>query len=653
MCGVVGVWEKKQLRSGEDLISIVTGMADVMEKRGPDGSGAWHDSNLPLAFGHRRLSIIDLSKAGHQPMLSSNQRYVITYNGEVYNSPEIRRELEAIGIMFRGHSDTEVILEACAAWGIHKAVHKFVGMFAFGLWDRQEKQLTLIRDRLGIKPLYWCDTGDAFLFASELKALHQYPGLELQIDHDALAQYFKCGYIPGPASIYKNVYKLMPGTLMQKSGNGEAKYEKYWDAKSLAFQGMSSPETGSDTQIEQKLHELLRDSVSKRMLSDVPVGAFLSGGIDSTLVVALMQEAASAPVNTFTIGYNNPDYNEADHARTVAKHLGTRHEQLYLDDGDIESVVPTLAELYDEPFSDSSQLPAFFISRFARSHVKVCLSGDGGDELFAGYNRHVVARDVEQVLGRIPVSVRKILASSLQVIPGSIWNHSGNLIARCLSSDRRPRLLAEKMHKITRVLRCNSMQEVYQTLTSATETTAAVLHPDIQTDSQHETNWNAIVDWPESGHPAEAMMLLDTLGYLPDDILTKVDRASMGVSLEARVPLLDHRVYEYAWQIPLQSKCSGRIGKKILRRILSTYVPENMINRPKMGFAIPLEHWLKGGLKYWAEALLDERRLVNQGLLNSDYVGKCWNEYKQGYGNHHHLIWSVLMFQAWQERYSH
>ena len=628
-------------QSTAELTGSVRSMVASIRYRGPDDSGVWCDERAGIGLGHARLSVLDLSPEGHQPMVSSSGRYVLSYNGEVYNFVELRFELEVAGQKFHSHSDTEVMLAAFEEWGIGKAVQRFVGMFAFALWDRVERQLTLVRDRLGEKPLYygWC--GKTFLFGSELKALCAHPSWRGDINRAVLASYMRYGYVPLPHSIYQGICKLLPGTCLKISADDQPGHMPvpitYWSARKVATQ---EPITGlSDAAATDALDSLLRQVVGRQMISDVPLGAFLSGGIDSSTIVALMQCQSSRPVRTFSIGFSESDYDEARYAKLVAAHLGTDHTELYLSAEAALSVIPRLPEIYDEPFGDSSQIPTHLVAALARKHVTVALSGDGGDELFGGYNRYFWGRSIWNRIGSVPQGVRHGVGRMMTVLSPASWDRIGRLLPRRL---RQP-TLGDRIHKLASVIDVDGPDELYRRLVS-----------------QHREPGSLIVGANESPIWADAeatafnrsnfterMMYQDLVGYLTDDILTKVDRAAMAVSLETRVPMLDHHLVEFAWRLPLAMKIRDGQGKWLLRQVLDRYVPRELIDRPKQGFGIPLDTWLRGPLREWAEELLDEHRLRREGYFHPAPIREKWNEHLSGRRNWQYWLWNVLMFQAW------
>lgn len=634
MCGIAGTWRADEPR--EVLESRARRMAAMLAHRGPDGAGVWADERAGIALGHRRLAIVDLSPAGAQPMTSASGRYVIVYNGEVYNHGDLRREAGRDGPSYRGHSDTESMLAAIDALGVADAVRRFVGMFAFALWDREERALHLVRDRLGIKPLYYAADGHTILFASELKSITADPDFDNTIDHEAAAQFLRFGYVPAPASIYRAARKLSPGTIATFFAPTQRAPEvsRYWSAEDVARRGMEAPFTGSATEAADRLHALLREAVRTRMIADVSLGAFLSGGIDSSTVVALMQEQSPQPVRTFSIGYKSASYDESDSAARVAQHLGTAHVSLVVTPEDALAVVPRLASIYDEPFADSSQVPTLLVSQLARRHVTVALSGDGGDELFGGYNRHVWGSRVWNAIRTVPASARSLFSRAVQRIPSTAWDRALESIP-----GMGVRLPGQKLHKLAHVAQVASPAALYFALCA--QHSVPLARTDVPPP---RASWHL----PSDDLP-HWMMLGDLITYLPDDILVKVDRASMACSLEARVPLLDHRVVELAWSLPLSLKIHQGRGKWILREVLSRYVPAPLVDRPKMGFGIPIGEWLRGPLRDWASAYLEPDALARDGLVDVPVVRQLWTEHLRGRGSYEYALWNVLMLQAWVE----
>lgn len=635
MCGITGFFSPSE-RSRGDMEAVLTAMADSMLHRGPDAGGVWADPQAGLGIGQRRLSILDLSTHGRQPMISGCGRYVIVYNGEVYNFQEIRRELEALGLSFTGDSDTEVVLEALVEWGVRKAVKRFIGMFAFALWDRRSRMLFLVRDRLGIKPLYYGWQNGSFLFGSELKSLRAHPDFQGKVDRRSLSLFFRHNYIPAPGSIYCEVGKLPPGailTLRPEEGATTQRLEFYWSAVDVWRHAREDRRDISDELALQGLENILSDAVARRMVADVPLGAFLSGGIDSSLVVALMRAAGAGPVRTFSIGFHDARYNEAEHAAAVAAQLGTEHTELYVSPDDLLDVVPDIAHFWDEPFADASQIPMCVVSRMARQHVTVSLSGDGGDELFTGYDRYFWTRKIARLF-LVPGILRKAAAWGAKCLPERVY-----------------RLLGTKGTRIRwrlDLLTVRDLKALYLFLVSHFKNPASLVL---------QGSDGCILDKTDLGIAAtgeeglfDQMQLWDVGTYLPDDILAKVDRASMAASLEARVPLLDHRVVEFAASLPLHMRVRNGQGKWLLRRLLYKHVPRELVDRPKKGFAVPIEQWLKHELRDWAESLLDASLIRNQGYLCADTVRRIWSEYLAGQGNWYYYLWDILMFQAWLEK---
>lgn len=613
-----------------------------LEHRGPDGHDVWIDADAGAVLVHRRLAIVDLSPAGHQPMHSADGRYVISYNGEVYSHLAIRADIEATGHTFRGHSDTEVILEAVARYGAAATAGRLIGMFAFAIWDKKERTLTLVRDRLGIKPVYWTKIDGLFAFASELKALRQHPGWTPRIRPEAVASFMRHNYIPAPHTIYQGVFKLEPGTILTLPWGGEPRQEKFWDARKIAIDGLRNPLKESDGALTDRLEALLIDAVGKRMMADVPLGAFLSGGIDSSTVVALMKAANSGPVKTFSIGFEQEAFNEAHHAAAIARHLGTDHTELTVTSREALDVVPRLADMFDEPFADSSQIPTYLVSAMTRKHVTVALSGDGGDELFAGYNRYQLTSRSWRLLSLMPGFARNAVASALTSQATERWDKLATRLPRNLA----PPQFGDKVHKAASVLTLNDADALYRRLVSHWE--PGELMPGVAEVDGALQDPSIRKDFPDL---LDRMQFLDLVTYLPDDILTKVDRCSMAIALEARVPLLDHRVVELAWRLPHSAKIRGGVTKWLLRQVLYRHVPRELIERPKMGFGVPLAEWLRGPLRDWAENLLSEKRLAETGLFDVAVIRRYWSEHLSGARNWQYLLWDLLMFENWRERW--
>lgn len=643
MCGFAGYWSIGNLSIDDDEV-LLRNMGQAIFNRGPDSSGVWSCQDKSLGFIHRRLAIVDLSEAGHQPMVSNNGRYTITYNGEVYNHELIRAELEQIEPrIWRGHSDTETLLSAIEQWGLKTTLEKATGMYALALWDNHSNTLQLARDRFGEKPLYYGWQQDCFLFGSQLNALRAHPAFKPEINRDSITLLLRHNYIPAPYSIYQQIFKLMPGTILTLNADKQISTESYWSVRDVMAKSATTIDTSSVDQLLLNLEDTLKQAVAMQMAADVPLGAFLSGGVDSSLIVALMQAQSNKPVKTFSIGFDDPRFNEAEFAREVANHLGTEHTDLYVTADDALAVVPKLAEIYDEPFSDSSQIPTYLVSQIARQHVTVSLSGDAGDELFCGYNRYLLTARLWNKLNRVPVALRKLASSLITAIPIISWNQFGKLLPANLQLSN----LGDKLHKAASVLACRDIEQLYLGLVSHWQNPEQVVlgskePKTVLTDPERKATF---VD------PILQMMAQDTLSYLTDDILVKVDRAAMAVSLETRVPFLDHSVLEHAWRIPLDLKLRNGKSKWCLREILYKYVPKDLIERPKMGFAVPLDAWLRGPLMPWADNLLAEDRLRVEGFFDVEVISRMWQEHKSGKRNWQYQLWDVLMFQSWYEKY--
>lgn len=651
MCGLTGFYASQNDRPRAELHTLGGTMAQTLSHRGPDAGGVWQDPEHEIVLAHRRLAIIDLSAEGAQPMLSASERYVIVYNGEFYNYRDLQGELEDAGVTFRGQSDTEVFLAAVDQWGFERALHKAGGMFAFALWDRKLRRLHFARDRLGKKPLYIGWAGGSLVFGSELKALRAHPDFRPALDRRALSLYMRYGWLNAPFCIYKGVWALRPGHSMtldtaalEPGSDLSARMEPYWRPIDIALGGQAAARQRPETEAIDEFEALLRTCVADRMISDVPLGAFLSGGIDSSAVVALMQAVSNRPVKTYTIGFDQKDFDEAAHAARVAAHLGTDHHTLRLDGKEALEVIPRLPDIYDEPFADISAIPTFLVSRFARGEVTVALSGDGGDEMLGGYERHLRAPGIHEWMKRTPRFLRHGLAAALRAIP-----------AERLDALRpgHPQF-GVKVRKAAEMLGLETQEDIYARLISVR-------------DSPLLAGWQGAPDLlktladlpgnlPGGLGFAEKMMLWDMLGYLPGDILTKVDRASMAASLEARAPLLDTRIFEYAWSLPESFRIRrggkrGPEGKWLLRQVLARHVPPEMFERPKQGFSMPVGEWLRGPLREWAESLLDEKDLAGQGLLDARAVRRLWRAHLEGRDGGENALWTVLMFRAWHERW--
>lgn len=626
------------------MTSVVRAMTDAIVHRGPDDSGAWVDAEAGIALGHRRLSILDLSPLGHQPMASADGRFVIVFNGEIYNFQQLRGELEALGHGWRGHSDTEVMLAAFCQWGVEKACQKFNGMFAFAVWDKKEQVLHLGRDRLGEKPLYYGWLGDTLVFASELKAIRRFPGFSVGVDRGALSSLLRFNYIPDPYCIYEGFHKLPPATCLTLRSSAERGAPRvYWSLREVIESGCDQPFKGSDAEAIETFESLLKEAVGLRMVADVPLGAFLSGGVDSSLIVAMMQAQSPRPVRTFTIGFDVPEYNEAQYAKAVAEHLGTDHTEMYVSGQDALAVIPSLPALYDEPFSDYSQIPTALVCKMARQHVTVALSGDAGDELFGGYERYFVGRSLWEKFAWMPPALKRLAAGTMTALPPSALNWLGAAARPVLPKRLRHVPFGDKLHKLAEIVAEPGMETLYLNLMSHWKRPEQVVigGTDPSTAITDKSGWPRVSDF------THRMMQLDMETYLPGDILTKVDRAAMGVSLEGRIPLLDTHLIEFAWRIPFSMKVREGRGKWLMRETLYRHVPKSLIDRPKRGFGVPLEHWLRGELREWAEDLLSEARLKREGFFHPAPIRQKWREHLSGTRNWHFYLWDVLMFQAW------
>lgn len=651
MCGITGILDTARDTSADVLRSTAERMAATLAHRGPDDSGVWVDADAGIALGHRRLSILDLSEAGHQPMVSASGRCVIVFNGEIYNFEEIRAELlqDRAGLKLRGHSDTEIMLEAIEHWGLNEALNRFNGMFAFGLWDREQRTLSLARDRLGIKPLYYGWLDKQFVFGSELKALRSHPAFNKPIDRNALGLYFLHGYITSPYTIYEDIRKLPPGTILTVRCSASALNPlpvPYWSARETVEQGIHEHSEGTERGAAQELERLLRSAIKMRMVADVPLGAFLSGGIDSSTMAALMQAESRRPVKTFTIGFEEGAYNEAEHAKQVAAHLGTEHTELYVKPRQAMDVIPAMASVYDEPFADSSQVPTFLVSQLTRKHVTVSLSGDGGDELLYGYTRYQTQTALWRMIRWQPRLFRYLTSKAMLAVPTGAWDRSLAWMAPALYSIGFGQgAVGSGMHWVAELLPAANRNALYERLVSLWPDPAALVPGSgrLDTPLTDRRAWRKIQDF------AECMMAMDLVTYLPDDILVKVDRASMAHGLEARVPLLDHRIVEFVWRLPMAMKADKGLSKRVLRRVLYRYLPRELMDRPKMGFGVPVGKWLQGPLRDWAEDLLAEDRLRREGYVDPRPIRKAWKEHLNGKRNHEYKLWAALMFEQWLE----
>lgn len=641
MCGIAGFIDLSRRRSPRENDALARAMGHALRHRGPDAGTGWSDPEAGIWLCHRRLAVVELSEAGAQPMATPDGRAQIIFNGEAYNAADLRPELEAAGYRFRGHSDTEVLLYGCRHWGVEKTLGRLCGMFAFAYWDSAERTLTLARDRLGKKPLYWARTPTSFIFASELKSLMLHPDAPREIDRDSVAEYLRLLYVPDPNSIYQGVGKVGPGEILTfHLPSRQIGRSAYWSVLDAAERGLADPFTGSPEEAVDETESLVGDATRIRLVSDVPLGAFLSGGIDSSTVVAMMQRHGEGPTRTFAIGYSDANYDEARHAREVAAHLGTDHVELILEPADALGVIPSLATMFDEPFADVSQIPTYLVSKLARQHVTVALSGDGGDEVFAGYNRHVAAGGLLRRLNRLSRPLRKSLAGVLRSLPPDRWQ----ALLSPLPSRFRPRAVGEKLHKLAPLLELDEIEQ-YRRVSSHWHDPAALVvdgaeRPGPMEDRALRDRFPDTVAW---------MRYLDLITFLPGDILTKVDRASMAVSLEARAPLLDHRLVEFSFRIPSALHLRNGEGKWLLRRVLERHVPKRLFDRPKTGFGMPVGEWLRGPLRPWAEEILSERRIRDSGLLRPEPIRNLWARHLAGQANGQYELWPVLMLLSWLE----
>lgn len=640
MCGISGIIYPKL--SGSLLRSNITKMTESIRHRGPDDSGVWIDESVGLGLGHRRLSILDLSEFGSQPMCSSSGRYIISFNGEIYNYLDLRKDLEGLNVQFRGSGDTEVLLSSIETWGIENTLDRLVGMFAFAVWDRENRELSLIRDRLGIKPLYWGQFQSLFIFGSEIRALSACSEWTPQIDRDSLASYSRWNYVPSPHSIYKGIFKLEPGTRLTIRPGEEPKVNRYWDL--MSFVDKSQVLDISDQGAIENFESILEDSVKIRLASDVPLGAFLSGGIDSSLIVALMQKNSFNPVKTFTIGFEDEEFNEAKFAKGISEQLGTDHTELYVGPKEVLDIIPDLPNIYDEPFADSSQIPTTIISHLTRNYVKVALSGDGGDELLAGYTRYNWAKLIESRFLGLSKELRYFLASTINLAPEWFWEGTAQFVPKL----RRIPNIGKRAKRFSSLLRESDANAIYRNQHTHWSDPELII-PNSKEPLGVSFDDKVVRQIPDF---IDRMQFMDSVTYLPDDILTKLDRASMSVGLEARVPFLDHRVIEYSWKLPQRMKFRNGINKWITRQILYKYLNKADVDRPKMGFSVPLASWLRGPLRDWAESLLDLKRLRDGGLFNSHEVHTQWNHFIAGGYVNQEALWGTLMFEAWRDSQS-
>ena len=640
MCGIAGLIDLSHTMDGSALARQIDAMSATLVHRGPDMGAKWVDRDAGIAIGFRRLSIVDLTEAGAQPMVSASGQSIICYNGEVYNKDELTSILGGRAPRYRGHSDTEVLLETCDLAGVREALGAAIGMFAVSIWNRRNQRLTLARDRLGIKPLYWLHRpGKVFAFASELQALRTIPDLEWTIDHQALVDYLRVAYVPGPRTIFANVQQLLPGHCLTLAPDATPRLEQFWSLAQTVECAKDNPFQGDENDARAQLESLLHDAVGRRLVADVPLGAFLSGGIDSSTVAAIMQANTSQPIRTFSIGFHEDGYNEADDADRVAAHLGTDHTRFDITARDALGVIDRLPRVYDQPFADSSQIPTYLISRLAREEVTVALTGDGGDEVFAGYNRHRQAKMIERMYDRVPRFSRRLLAQLVRALSPDTWERIAGVLPRNL----KPQHAGEKLYKLAGLMACEPGQ-AYRTLTDLWHSPDRLVNHDYR--QQPGAWWEA--DQPDLPDMLSRFQFADTVDYLPGDCLTKVDRASMATSLEVRVPLLDHRIVAFAWSLPTSYKIRADGGKWLLRQVLYKYVPKQLFDRPKMGFGVPIDAWLRNDLRDWAEDLLAPHSLELRGL-NPAPIREAWRSHISGRENRQYEIWTILMFQAWMQ----
>ena len=647
MCGIAGIFNRELNR--DSWKHQLEKMSNALTHRGPDSGGVWFEPAHSIGFIHRRLAILDLSPEGHQPMHSHSERYTITYNGEIYNFKELKEDLhQNKSVAFKSTSDTEVLLSAIEFWGIEKTLQKVSGMFAFALWDKQTQNLTLARDHAGIKPLYYGWYNDSFYFSSELGALHSLSSFNPSLSRKSIASFIRYSYIPCPQSIFEGIYKLAPGSYctFSPSKNEKPTVLKYWDSEVNFKKGVRNYFSGSQDEAVDLLDQKLTNSIKRHMVSDVPLGAFLSGGIDSSLVVALMQKISHDPIKTFTIGFNEKNYNEANHAKNISNHLGTNHTEVYLNPVDVMDKIPHILSFCDEPFADSSQIPTWFISHVTRKHVTVSMSGDGGDELFTGYVRYFWAEKLWKLINTFPTPVKKILSWVLLNSNPDNLDKLYKTLSFVVPSKYKVEHFSQKCMRLAKIMQSSEPKELYHYLVSQEffpENMVLNCNPEYPIDD---------ILWEKDISFSENMMLTDFLTYLPDDILTKVDRASMSVSLEARVPLLDKEVLDFAWSLPLSMKRNESGGKDILKKVLYKYIPREMIDRPKMGFGVPIGSWLKGPMREWAESHINESNIRNDGFFNADLIKNKWNQHLNSKSNQHeYYLWNIIVFQNWYKNY--
>jgi len=640
VCGICGFIDGRGLIAKDRLEAAVNLMMETLANRGPDGSGLWTDRDAGVAFGHRRLAILDLTTAGRQPMISADGRMIITFNGEIYNYREIRAVLERKGHRFGSNSDTEVLLEACRAWGVEAAARRLNGIFAFAIWDRAERTLSLVRDHIGVKPLYWAQRGNFFMFGSQLKALRTLPGWIAEIDRDAVEAFQELGYVPGTATIYRDVHKLFPGTILTWKPGSLFQRSSYWDFKRVAEAGFNNQIKIGIEDAAVQLETLLRHVIKDQMISDVPLGAFLSGGIDSSTIAALMQAQSSSQIKTFSIGFFEHGANEAEYAKAVARHLGTDHTEFYCEPTHALEVIPKLPELFDEPFADPSQIPTFILSEITRSKVTVALSGDGGDELFAGYARYLQKDLIYKLTHWAPRWMRRLAAQTLISLDPLQWN----ALARTLGQDGDSAHLGHRLYRLSELLRYETVEDLCLMRTAGWQNSLVL-------GSRHSNESAQFFPANKNLDPISRFQIFESVSWLPEDVLAKVDRASMAVGLEARVPLLDPRLVEFAWRLPAGFKVYHNKGKRLLRKVLHRYVPRHLVERPKMGFGMPIGTWVRGPLRDWSEDLLDQKKLTQDGIFDPASVRRLWDEHYSGARNWQDALWHILMFQAWYQRW--